>query len=74
MIRNQLYGVQAAAKMLRVNARTVQYACKRMKRGVRLAVGTTGRCVLMLTRADIRYLDEHLQRKVGRPCKKPSSQ
>lgn len=68
MLKPQLYGVQAAAKMLGVNPRTVQYACKRMKRGTRLAVGSTGRVVLMLTKQDVQYLDKHLQRKVGRPC------
>lgn len=67
-MKNQLYGVQAAARLLKVNPRTIQYACKRWKRGIRLAVGATGRCVLMLTKSDIQFLDQNLQRRVGRPC------
>lgn len=64
------YGVQEAAKALKVSARTVQYACKRMKRGTRLKVGTMGRVVLMLTKQDIAFLDKNLQRRPGRPCSK----
>jgi DNA-binding transcriptional regulator YhcF (GntR family) len=74
MLGNQLYGVQAAAKMLGVNARTVQYALKRFKRGRRLPVGTTGRFVLMLTKQDVVFLDKNLRRKVGRPCKSKEKQ
>lgn len=74
MLGNQLYGVQAAAKMLGVNARTIQYALKRFKRGRRLPVGTTGRFVLMLTKQDVLFLDKNLQRKVGRPCKSKEKQ
>lgn len=72
-MKTQLYGVQDAARILKVNPRTVQYACKRMSRGWRLKVGTTNRVVLMLTKADIKYLDENLQRRPGRPCTEKGS-
>lgn len=59
--------VKQAAKLLKVEPRTIQQACKRFGCGFRLSVGTQNRVVLVLTMDDVKLLDRMLYRQRGRP-------
>ena len=61
------FSAKQAAKMLKVDPRTIQQACKRLGRGIRLPVGTLNRVVLVLTMEDVKFLDKMLYRQRGRP-------
>lgn len=63
----RMYSVSHAAKKLGVTTRAIQRACHRWKVGCKMQVGTQGKSIFMLSAHDISFLDEHLQRRPGKP-------
>lgn len=74
MFSNQQHqvSISTAAKKLKVSTRSVQRACHRWNIGTRISVGIADKVVIMLNADELKFLNQHLQRRSGRPSNEPN--
>lgn len=65
--QQQQVSISTAAKKLKVSTRAIQRACNRWGIGTQIRVGMNKKMMFVLSEKDVLFLNEHLQRRSGRP-------